>query len=152
MHAFAIVSIQRQKPLVAEVVEDVLDRLDPSSPVDLVSNATNLIPGRVILQLLGFQEAKQREMKEWTDDVYAWLGTATGTIEERTERAVEAVQRLTEAIRSEVTRVRQSPRSDVLTALVHAEDEGHQLTDDELVANVIGLINAGQRSEEHTSE
>src|SRR5438046_9250305 len=67
-------------------------------------------------------------------------------MEERTERAVEAVQSLTEAIRSEVTRVRQSPRSDVLTALVHAEDEGQQLTDDELVANVIGLINAGQET------
>ena len=146
MHAFASDSIQRQKPLVAEVVEDVLDHLDPSSPVDLVANVTNLIPGRVILHVLGFPEEKQREMKEWTDDVYAWLGTATGTIEERTERAVEAVQRLTEAIRSEVTRVRQSPRSDVLTALVQAEDEGHQLTDDELVANVIGLINAGQET------
>ena len=146
MHAFASDSIQRQKPLVAEVVEDVLDHLDPSSPVDLVANATNLVPGRVILHILGFPEEKQPEMKEWTDDVYAWLGTASGTIEERTERAVEAVQRLTEAIRSEVTRVRQSPRPDVLTALVQAEDEGHQLTDDELVANVIGLINAGQET------
>jgi cytochrome P450 len=146
MHAFRSDSIQRQKPLVAEVVEDVLDHLDPSSPVDLVANATNLVPGRVILHILGFPEEKQPEMKEWTDDVYAWLGTASGTIEERTERAVEAVQRLTEAIRSEVTRVRQSPRSDVLTAMVQAEDEGHQLTDDELVANVIGLINAGQET------
>jgi len=146
MQAFASDFVQRQKPLVAEVVADVLDHLDPSSAVDLVANATNLIPGRVILHILGFPEEKQREMKRWTDDVYEWLGTASGTIEERTERAIIAVERLTEAIRSEVTRVRQSPRSDVLTALVQAEDEGHQLTDDELVANVIGLINAGQET------
>lgn len=146
MHAFASDFIQRQRPLVAKVVADVLDHLDPSSPVDLVANATNLIPGRVILHILGFPEETQPEMKAWTDDVYAWLGTASGTIEERTERAVEAVQRLTEIIRSEVTRVRRSPRADVLTALVQAEDQGHQLTDDELVANVIGLINAGQET------
>jgi pimeloyl-[acyl-carrier protein] synthase len=146
MHAFASDLIQRQKPLVAEVVADVLDHLDPSSQVDLVANATNLIPGRVILHILGFPEEKQPEMKEWTDDVYAWLGTASGTIEGRTERAVIAVHRLTKTIRDEVTRVRQSPRADVLTALVKAEDEGHQLTDDELVANVIGLINAGQET------
>src|SRR5439155_3839467 len=94
MHAFASDSIQRQKPLVAEVVEDVLDHLDPSSPVDLVANATNRVRGRVILPVLLLPPALHQEMKEWTDDVYAWLGTASRTIEERTARAVEAVQRL----------------------------------------------------------
>ena len=146
MHAFGSDSVQRQKPLIEKVVADVLDHLEPSSPTDLVASVTNQIPGRVILHILGFPEEEQPQMKEWTDDVYAWLGTASGTIEERTECAVQAVQHLTEAIQREASRVRQSPREDMLTALVHAEDEGHQLNDEELVANVIGLINAGQET------
>ena len=146
MQAFSHDSIQRQKPLVEKIVADVLDGVDLSKPVDLVANVTNQVPGRVILEILGFPEDKQLQMKEWTDHIYAWLGTASGTIEERTELAVVAMQQLTEAIRGEASRVRQARREDMLTALVHAEDEGHQLTDDELVANVIGLINAGQET------
>lgn len=146
MQAFSHDCIQRQKPLVEKIVAAVLNDLDPSSPIDMLAKVTNLIPGRVILHILGFPENEQPQMKEWTDDVYAWLGTASGTIEERTERATRAMEHLAEAIQREASQVRRSPREDVLTALVHAEDEGRQLTEDELLANVIGLINAGQET------
>ena len=83
MQAFSHDSIQRQKPLVEKIVADVLDGVDLSKPVDLVANVTNQVPGRVILEILGFPEDKQLQMKEWTDHIYAWLGTASGTIETR---------------------------------------------------------------------
>lgn len=146
MRAFASDSIQRQKPFVEKVVAEILDSHDFSAPTDLVAPVTNQIPGRVILHLLGFADEEQEQMKAWTDDVYAWLGTAEGTIEQRTARAGQALQHLTEAIQREAKSVRRTPREDMLTALVHAEDEGRQLTDEELVANVIGLINAGQET------
>lgn len=146
LHGLSATAVSELRPVVESVVAQAFDELDPTRPIDLVSELTDHIPGRVILHVLGFPDSEQPAMKAWTDRVYAWMGTAPGTIQERTTGAVLAVERLQEAILRQVDEVRRSPRNDLLSALVHAEDDEHVLSDAELVANVLGLINAGQET------
>ena len=124
----------------------LLDALPRSEPVDFLAKVTNLLPGMVILSILGISLEEEDRMKGWTDDIYAWIGHSTGSIVERTEHALDAVEAVEARLLEIISEVRRRPRADMLSALVHAEEEGGLLSDQELVANVIGLVNAGQET------
>ena len=146
MQTFAPHHIQVYGELVAERLRVLLDSLPMGEPVDFLAKVTNLLPGMVILAVLGIRLEEEREMKGWTDDIYAWIGHSSGSIVGRTEKALCAVEGLESRLKELIAEVRRQPRGDMLSGLVHARDEGLILSDLELVANVIGLINAGQET------
>jgi cytochrome P450 len=47
---------------------------------------------------------------------------------------------------AQVDEIHRAPRDDLLSSLVHAEEEGHRLTLDELLANTILLLLAGNET------
>jgi len=146
LQTFAPHHVQVYSSAVAERLRLLLDALPRSEPVDFLAKVTNLLPGMVILAILGISLEEEDRMKGWTDDIYAWIGHSTGSIVERTEHALDAVEALEARLLEIISEVRRRPRADMLSALVHAEEEAGLLSDEELVANVIGLVNAGQET------
>ena len=146
MQTFAPQHVQMYGNVVAERLRLLLDALPVGEPVDFLAKVTNLLPGMVILSILGISVEDEDRMKGWTDDIYAWIGHSSGSIVDRTERALGAVDGLKARLLELISEVRHRPRADMLSALVHAEEEGLILSDVELVANVIGLVNAGQET------
>jgi pimeloyl-[acyl-carrier protein] synthase len=61
-------------------------------------------------------------------------------------RAIEARNELTDYFRAVVTRRRQVPGDDLLTALVRAEEGGGRLTEDELYSTAVLLLIAGNET------
>lgn len=146
LQTFAPHHVQVYAKVVADRLSLLLDGLPVGEPVDFLAKVTNLLPGMVILSILGIGVADEDRMKHWTDDIYAWIGHSSGSIVERTNHALGAVAELEARLLELVAEVRRQPRADMLSALVHAREEGLLLSDEELVANVIGLINAGQET------
>ena len=146
MQTFAPHHIQSYTELVAERLGVLLDSLPLGEPVDFLAKVTNLLPGMVILAILGIRLEEEDQMKSWTDDIYAWIGHSSGSIAGRTEKALCAVEGLESRLKELIAESRRQPRADMLSGLVHARDEGAILSDLELVANVIGLVNAGQET------
>ena len=68
------------------------------------------------------------------------------SIEQRTQQARDAMSQLKQRLHQHIEVVRQFPRPDMITTLVNARNENVFLNDDELIANVIGLVNAGQET------
>lgn len=143
--SFTAQHVRGYEPVIREVVEGQLDKLDWRSPVDFLGAVALPIPSQIILRVLGFPPTDFVRLRRWTSDFYNWLAASPGTIEERTERAYES----TEAMRSYVTELlRQPPDSTVpglLGRLLAAHHAG-VLTQDEVVANLIGLINAAHET------
>src|SRR5262245_20887573 len=146
MQTFAPHHVQLYANLVAERLRLLLEGLPLGEPVDFLAKVTNLLPGMVILSILGISVEDEDRMKKWTDDIYAWIGHSSGSILNRTKHALCAVDALETRLLELISEVRRHPRAGMLSALVHAEEEGLLLGDVELVANVIGLVNAGQET------
>ena len=146
MRTFAPQHVQGYGTVIAEQLRVLLDGLPLGEPVDFLAKVTNLLPGMVILAILGIRAKDEDRMKEWTDDIYAWIGHSSGSIVDRTKRALSAVEGLEARLLELISEARRHPRADMLSALVHAREEGLILSDLELVANVIGLVNAGQET------
>ena len=146
MQTFAPHHIAAYAAVVDACLDQLLDALPTDRPVDLVERLTNLLPGNVILTVLGIPLADHLPMKRWTDDVYAWIGHWPTSIVERTDHALAAVAGLEARLRGLIDDARRAPGPGMLSALVHAQEEGQLLDTGELVANVLGLVNAGQET------
>ncbi|MBX3733982.1 MAG: cytochrome P450 [Verrucomicrobiae bacterium] len=146
MQGFTPAHLQNYSGLITDRLNALLRDLPRDEPVDLLQRVCGLLPGMVILSLLGIPLREQDDMRTWTDAIYAWMGHFPGSIVERTHRALEAVDGLRGRLRGHMEAVRITPRPDLLSALVHAREEGEFLDENELIANVIGLVNAGQET------
>ncbi len=146
MQGFTGARIEDYTPTVRRIAGALIDRLPEGEPVDLVPALTNVLPGLVILSVLGIDVRSQDRLKAWTDTFYRWFAHAPGAIEERTVAAVDALDRTAALLGEELARVRGRPAAGLLGALAAAREEGDLLDDGELVANVIGIVNAGQET------
>ena len=69
------------RPKVATTVDDILDRLDGSEPVDLASGFGLLLPIAVIGDLLGLPPTHQRDFQVWGADITRFLGNNRASAE-----------------------------------------------------------------------
>jgi cytochrome P450 len=141
--AFARGHVERLRPRVQSVAEALLDDVDLSS-FDLIADYAEPLPVAVIAELLGVPEADRSLLRPWSAGIVAMY--EYGRTEAASERAVTAAAEFTAYMRDLAEERRRSPREDLVSHLVAAEDEGDRLTADELVASAILLLNAGHEA------
>lgn len=128
------------RPYVQQVVDDLLDSL-AGEEVDLVERFTDLIPVTVICELLGVPHEDHEQCRAWSEEIA--LAIEPTVADDLLRRADVATLAYREYFGALVAERRAHPRDDLLTLLAKAEDEGEQLTNDELVAMATLLIGAG---------
>lgn len=129
------------EPVVAQLTAEVLDGLDPRSPVDLVAEFAHLVPLRTMSHILAVPRADQDLFAEWTST----LGLVFSSVMPPALRAhlEDTIVALDAFVTSLVEARRRAPGDDLLSALVHAEEDGDRLSREELVALVGNLLFAG---------
>ena len=132
-------------PAIRAVVDTVLDRLHGREEVDFASEVAALVPAWVILDMLGIPRERFDEIRVWSDDIRAFIGTA------RNEPArYERVQRGTHAMaaffRELIALRRIDPGEDVISLMIAATDEEGRLSEDELVATCILMLFGGHET------
>lgn len=128
---------------VERVADDLLDRLAGRAPgpVDLVDAYATLLPVSVIANILGVPEADRRTVLDFGNRAAPSLDVALSW---RQFREVDAGLRGFQAwLRQHVQRLRQEPGDDLLSQLVHAEEDGAGLSEPELLATAGLLLAAG---------
>ena len=132
------------EPKVAALVDASLDRIAEERTVDLIEALAFPLPFAVISELLGTPPTDHVRLRELSGTIVRSLEVVT---DEEVMRAIAAAEvELTALMREIIAWKRQNPADDLLTALIAAEDEGDQLTDDELVAQVLLLYVAGHET------
>ena len=105
------------------------------------------LPILVISELVGIPEDDREQVKRWCDDFSIVALNFYANIEsDQLQRGLHSVMEFRTYLAAKVDELRRAPRQDLLSALVLAEHEGSRLTLDELLANTILLLNAGNET------
>jgi len=141
--AFARDHVERMRPRVERIAADLLDAL-PQNHVDVVAHYAEPLPVAVIADLLGVPTVDRARLRDWSQAIVRMYEY------ERTEAlenaAIAASQEFSEYVRELVGERRRNPGEDLVSDLVAARDDGVSLTEDELVASVVLLLNAGHEA------
>lgn len=141
--AFQRRSIEAMKPLITQIADRLLDRLEGKGEVDLMSEFCRDVPLSVICAVLGLPEQDHDRFKRW-------LGGLTDTANiAAIIRAVPGVIRVVRYLRR-VSRPGGGALPDgLVAALRDAETDGQRLSEDELVSMIFLLFGAGQETTTH---
>jgi hypothetical protein len=139
--------IEGLRPRLERMVDQLLKAAARRGEMDLIGDLAQPLPVRAIAEMIGVPK------KEW-DRCVEWSGHLTPTIAAVITAAQrDAAQQVTlefgELLRKLTHARRKRPQDDLLTQLVKVRDAGGELTEDELVANLMTLFVAGHETTTH---
>ncbi|MFM8564329.1 MAG: cytochrome P450 [Acidimicrobiia bacterium] len=142
--AFTPSSIERLRPRVQQLVDDVLDRADARGGIELVDELAFPIPFQVISDLLDMPTERADELREWSQVITFALEPASTMDDLRL--VDEAFAQLIPYLFDIIEKRRARPGDDLLSALIAVEDDGDTLDPAELISFVVLLYIAGHET------
>ncbi len=142
--AFTPSAIERLRPRVQQLVDDVLDRAASRGGFELVDELAFPIPFQVISDLLDMPTDRADELRDWSQ-IITFALEPTSTLEDL-DRVDAAFAELIPYLIDVVETRRRSPGDDLLSALLAVEDQGDTLTMPELMSFVVLLYIAGHET------
>ena len=136
--AFTPMQVQRVRPLARENAHRLLDAVGERGEMDVQLDYARDVPLFTICAFLGIPDADRHEIEALhfgTEEGFGWPMTP-----ERRQRAEDGIVGLYDYTHRLVARRRTDPQDDLVSALVHVEEEGERLTEAELYAMVVNLI------------
>ena len=143
--AFTPRMVERIRPRVQRIVDELLDRVQDARSMDVIRDFAYPLPAIVIAEILGVPPEDRDQFKKWADEIASFQGTGRATAE-----AAQNSQNYLLTMRSYLTELvaerRQTPRDDLLSALVAAEEGGQKLSLEELLSTSVTLLIAGHET------
>jgi len=136
--AFLPRSLERIERRVESLAHALLDECQKEREIDLLHAYAQPIPVAVISEMLGIT---REEMPAFMNAMSVLSKGMSGWTLLRT--FLWDLHRVSRFVRALIARKRKDPQDDILTALIHAEEGGDRLGEDELVSMVFLLIIAG---------
>lgn len=133
------------RELAAELVKDAVGR----GSVDIVEALTHPLPMIVIAEILGVPVEDRERFKRWSETLIANVGSGLldgGPSADQMEANAAASLEMRDYVRGLAEQRRRDPQEDLISGLVHAEEEGSRLSMAELVSMVTLLLIAGNET------
>lgn len=145
---FNVRSINALRPDVEAITRWLIEALDGRDEFDFIAEFAGPLPALVIMHMLGVPRGELARLKRLSDEMALFIGSARDS-PDKYPRAEAATAEMAALFRELIVTRRQKPQRDLLTELVHVEDAGERLTDDELVATCVLLLFAGHETTTH---
>ncbi len=146
-HAFQRTAIESYAPHIEALVDRLLDEAEARGSFDFVWDFAVPLPILVISEIVGIAEKDRERVKAWCDDFsYVALNFYANIGEEHLQRGLESVEAFKDYLGARIDALRERPEDCLLGHLVQVEEEGDRLNLDELLANVLLLLNAGNET------
>ena len=141
--AFARGHVERLRPRVRELASSLLTDVDPAG-FDVIGEFAEPLPVLVIAELLGVPVSLAPRLREWSQAIVRMYEVAPSA--EVEAAAVRAAAEFADTVR-EIARARaENPGDDLITDLVAAREGAGRLSEDEVVASAVLLLNAGHEA------
>jgi len=141
-HAFTPRALAAWREEIERVVDSCLERVASRGEMDVIRDFALPVPSTIICGILGVPVEDRERFTVWT--AQATLGLAAPIMPpEVVEQARAAGDALGDYFDRLIVERRASPRDDLLSALIRAEEEGDKLSPEELLSQAIGLLIAG---------
>jgi len=144
--AFTPKTVERLRPRVEELVAQLLDAMTDEATVDIVAAFAYPLPITIISEMLGVPARDAEQFTRWSRALARSLDPEFLLPPEAVAARNEAVAEFHAYFRDLIAARRRSPGDDVLTALVHAEEEGNRLTEEEVLSTCTLLLVAGHET------
>lgn len=172
-HAFTPRRVEQLRPYVQQIVDELLTAAHIKGEMDVIHDLAYPLPVMVIAELLGLPASDRTRFKQWSDDLFAILGTVRHKSQHLLERAAQSLAEMTDYVKNLSQKRREDPQDDLLSALLLAtDDDSYQyhhsvasphasgelihdpsalstLTQEELVANINILLSTGHETTTH---
>src|SRR6266516_4301500 len=142
--AFTPRAVEALRPRITGLVDEMLDAAERQGRVDLVDALAFPLPFAVIAEMLGTPPADHERIRQLSGTVVRSLEPVADP--DLIAQIVAADEELTQIAGEMIAWKRANPAGDLLTALIHAEDDGDALDDEELVAQTLLLYIAGHET------
>ena len=146
--AFTPRSIEALADPVGRVVDQLLDALPRNQSVDWAQQVAMPLPAYVILDLLGIPHQSYADLKAWSDDLRAFVGSSRAD-PDRYNRARHGATHVAGFFREVIAARRAAPGEDFVSRMITARDEQGSLSEDELVATCMLVLFAGHETTTH---
>lgn len=140
--AFTPVMLESLNGRVAEISEQLLDKAARKPVMDLIADFALPLPLTVIAEMLGVPEADRIMFRKLIEKVLDPRGTNPIGFVFNYPRMIQ----LNRFLRRLVQMRRDQPGEDLVSRLVHAEESGDRLSEDELISMVFLLLFAGHET------
>ncbi len=151
--AFARGHVERMAPRIETLADAMLDDLEADlregRPVDLLARYAEPMPVFVIADLLGVPREDHVRLRDWSQAIVHMYEQGVG--DDVRAAAVQASSEFAAYVRDVVALRRAEPGEDLVSDLIAEREEGAGapaggFSDDELVATVVLLLNAGHEA------
>jgi pimeloyl-[acyl-carrier protein] synthase len=137
-------SVEELRPHIQANIDYLLKPLAAAGRCDLIRDVAFPLPAMVICEMLGAPAEDRDELHRFTSDIAAVVSLATDKAARA--RAQESMEAISEYFLRLIAKRRAAPAQDLLSRLIHAEEEGQILDDEELCAQCVLLIAAGHET------
>jgi pimeloyl-[acyl-carrier protein] synthase len=145
--AFTPRVVEGLRPRIQQIVDRLIDQGEARGTMDLIEEFAYPIPVTVICEMLGVPVEDHERFKGWSLDIARGLdGLLLTAGSEIRQRSAEARHGLADFFRELIAKRRTSPRADMLSDLIAAEEAGDKLSEEELLATCILLLVAGHET------
>ncbi len=134
--------VERMRPRIEQLASEMVEQLDDR--FDVLADYAEPMPVYVIADLLGVPREDHQLLRAWSQAIVHMYEPRPS--DEATAAAVEASTAFADYVRDVIAARRQSPREDLISDLIAARERGASLSDDELVASIVLLLNAGHEA------
>jgi cytochrome P450 len=145
-HAFTPRRVRDLGPRIQEIVDELIDAAVANGGLEAIEELAYLVPVRVICELLGVPAADHEVFKDWSRQLARGLDPDFMIPEDTRRQMMEASEALRSYFEGLIAERTANPGDDMLSALIHAEQEGDKLTHGELLSTLGLLLIAGHET------
>jgi cytochrome P450 len=142
--AFVSRRIEALAPRIETLAHERIDAFASRRSADLIAEYANPIPVAMIADLIGVPRDMGSRLADWSHAMVAMYQFGADRAAE--DRAAEAARAFAHYVRGFARLRRADLGEDLVSQLLIAESDGGKLSEDELVATVVLLLNAGHEA------
>lgn len=140
--AFGRGHVERMRPRIQALAAEMVGAL--GERFDVLGDYAEPMPVYVIADLLGVPREDHVRLRDWSQAI---VHMYEPNVDAATKAAaIEASTAFSDYVREVVEQRRSAPGEDLISDLIAARDDDAKLSDDELVASVVLLLNAGHEA------
>ena len=144
--AFTPKVVEALRARTRQVVDELLDAAMAAERIDLVEGFAHPLPVRIICDLLGVPVEDQERFRVWSGALARGLDPDFLLTPEVIEARNDGVMQFAQYFFELLAERRRNPGDDLLSGLVQAEEDGHVLSEAELLSTCILLLVAGHET------
>lgn len=145
--AFNPEMVKEQHEEVDTITQSLIDDIKQQDPdeIELIEEFAYPLPVQVITKIMGLPLDDENQLGEWSSNIALTL-FHDYSAENRFEKTEQSIREFSEYVREVVKKRQENPQDDLITYLNQAEADGETLSEDEVVATVVGLLFAGHET------